>query len=84
MQFDPKILNGPILAHTGLTDFSPWGKKHFFYLTKSWIQPYPLKTEIFTPFFQLSGAILVIRDFENITFNYFMDIPNMCNKICIK
>ena len=30
MQFDPKIQNGPILAHTGYTDFSPWGKKGYF------------------------------------------------------
>jgi len=28
MQFDPKK-NGPIQAHTRLTDFSPWGKKSF-------------------------------------------------------
>jgi len=30
MQFDPKIYNGTILAHTGCTDFSPWGKKRLF------------------------------------------------------
>ena len=30
MQFDPKIYNGPILAHSGCTDFSPWRKKGYF------------------------------------------------------
>jgi len=37
--------------------------------------PYTLKTGIFMPFFQLSSAFLVRRDFENIAFDFVWIFP---------
>jgi len=52
-------------------------KKVIFADFDPFLHPHTLKTGIFMPFYQLSGAFLARRNFENITFDFYGYSPYM-------